>query len=266
MATVTIKGSSRRNLTGSSIKLLDITVNAGDMVVVICGYNSDTSPSSCFFGTQRFRQAGQRVDSTNGFGTTIFATRIVWETTTADFNISWSVDIGARVMAVYTIDETFATWQVVRNLQSNTTSPTSGSTTEHKDRESLAFGVLCAQGPESDVIPSWSAGWVVGERKGTTNEDGNDVTINTAYQLLTTANPISAAATDATARNWANVCTVARPVEPRGTDIFGAPVFSGDIVDYQGTNYTVLDIPLVRNVLLLETVGLVSAVECEVRN
>jgi len=237
---VTSIGTGKRETAAASIKLADTVVEANDIIICTVAYKSDVTPQSCYFGEHRLLRAGQRVDVVNGFGVTTFVSARFFDAETADLNVAWAEDIGARVITAYTVDCKFLEDQISRNLQSDSDAPNSGYSGEAAFKGSLAYAVLCSNGPDEDTPPSWEAGWTVGNRKGTSLvTDTDNITIFTGYQLLSTIDPVRARATGATIRDWANTLTILRPVNYPALDMYEFELEVGSSVNWNGASFTI---------------------------
>lgn len=251
---LTSHGAVQRENAGANIKVLDVSVSVGEMLIAVVGYVGDP-PKSCFLGDDiKLRRCGQRVDDVNGFGVTQFSSGKIFDAITADVTVSWLADIGARVMAVYSVDEYFFEDQISVNLMSASTTPHTGYTDEHAFRDSLVFGTLCSNGPQADDAPTLEAGWTVGERKGTGLAVATDnVTIQIGYQATSAADGVRLRGTGATERNWANVECTLRPAKYPILDRYEFELAIGDTVSYFGSTYTITGL-----VQLLGTIGQVA--------
>lgn len=251
---LTSKGAVKRESAGANIKVLDVDAAVGEMIIAVVGYVGEP-PQGCFMGDAfKMRRCGQRVDDTNGFGVTQFSSGKIFDAITADVTVTWLEDIGARVMAVYTVDEYFFEDQVAVNLMTASTTPHTGYTDEHAFRDSLVFGTLCSNGPQADDAPTLEAGWTVGERKGTDlATPADNVTIQVGYQATSAADGVRLRGTGATERNWANVECVLRPASYPILDRFEFELAVGDTVDYFGSSYTIASM-----VQLIGTIGQVT--------
>lgn len=258
MAVITFKGAAAFNSPGSAIFRANLSFAQDEMIVAVVAFAGTTPPNRTLIDTKGiyFNRALLKLDTVNGFGLIIYVLRCVWDAQT-DITIrtEWDSSFPAyRTLSVYSVDDQYALDLNVSTLNATTGDPTSGSTTEHKDRDSIAFGVLCAQGPETDVSLTPSAGWTLGNKRGNTNVTAEEnVTTTTLYQTLSYCDPISAAGTGATVRNWISACLVFRPIVDFAVDVYGAALYPGYFVNKaDGSDYTwreVLSIARNRNVI-----------------
>lgn len=267
MATLTDKGGITSQAASTSLTLQSISTLSDECLIVLVAFRGTVAPVAVTYGDRNLSRVYYIPDTTNNLTVCVYSARQMWREGTEDIVATWLNSVTVKLMAAYTVDSMHILDQGAAAYQSDTATPSSGFTTEHLRRDSMALALHCAAGPISDTAPTPGSGWTLGSRLGTSLATATDnVTANIFIRSLTTADPIEIDATYSTARNWIAVCGVLRPIENQAFDTYCSIIVVGDTVHYLGNSYTVESIAKGRNVVQLTGYGLAPATECEVRN
>jgi hypothetical protein len=268
MATRTETGTPlATKVAGASGTIEDVAANTGDFLCVVVAAQSTLAPISVAWGNRKMSKELQRIHETPAFMVNFYAIRRVFFGGTRDVTITWSSSIDAKVAFAFTLDSPHVLDEVARSILTASDAPSVGPTDEHLYRDDFCVGVLVAEGGTPDAAPTGiTAGWSTGTRVGTAGPPPvSNLTINQYYRQLSNSAGVSLAGSAADARDWVCLLGAFKLVRQHCVDYWGSIVDLGATVDYKGSLYVVVDVFPRRNVLELETVGRVSAVECEVR-
>lgn len=267
MATPVHEGTATGKASTTSITLEDITTELNECLLAVISFKGTNLPTEVAYGLRDMSRVAHRIDSTNEFGIAVYGIRNIGKADTRDIVATWASAIDAKILSAITLDVGHTEDQKVNSLDAASTAPSVGPTDALSNNDEFALGILHCEGATNDTEPTLSAGWTKLFRDGTVGvPPASNQTILVAYQNVTTTDALTLSGTGATERNWCNLLVTFDGQEIYTTDYNGSRVFAGDTVEYKGSTYTVANLVRGRNIVNLTGVGLVSAVECEVKN
>lgn len=182
----------------SSVSTASVTVNAGEMLVVMAAYDDEVLNSVTWNGinlTLLTPQLGAGVR-------TRIAYLLVTSTASSTVTFNWANAIVAKAWAVSKLTNVTEV-DVETGATGTSTAPSSGNfTTTHPI--SALMGVVGTEGPSGDTAGTWSNSFTAGNRSGTTgNPAAGNVTAAEGFRIVTTGTLTTAAAkTGMTSRDW----------------------------------------------------------------
>lgn len=167
MATRTAKGSAKAKASGTTLTLSSVSLTMNHAIFAIVGFQGTAVPTSVKAGTKDLNKVIQRIDLTAGFGGAIYYKRVIRNGGTRDIVATWASAIGARAMAVITVDEPMLFLEGAGNMENTASPTTSQAASDLPVHDCFHLGGFISQGPSNDAVPTLSTDWTAGQRDGT---------------------------------------------------------------------------------------------------
>lgn len=234
MATYTAKGTNTLKNTGLDISLTGVEVLAGHSLIVGTGHQGGVGPEDVTWGPRDLRRVGQRLDTPNTFGGSLWLLR-ARNTFTRTITATWAATPNARAIFASTIDGPFTKDDVALALNAATGAPSVGPTSTLSSTAGFAFGLFVSQGPSGDTAGTASTGWTLGQRAGTAGAPpAGNITIQEVYQDLSANTALSASLSGATSRDWASILVPLAPSVPDDKVLYLYGQQYGDLISATG--------------------------------
>lgn len=230
----------------TSLTLTNVAVAVGETIIVAVGVSgaSGASPTGVTWNGQALTLADASDQANVSTIAAIYYKKITTGGGTG--SVVASFDIADDVALFALKHDTLADSPFDKgaaNDDTTTTAADSGNTATTAQADEFLVGAICTSGPTTDGVPTWLNSFTAGQRDG--NFGGNNVTLNEGYHTVSSAAAYKAAATLATARDWASVIatfkiTAATPQTSTPSSI-DVPVTANDATPIVGARVVVPD-------------------------
>ncbi len=266
MATPTLEGTAKSKTNSTSITLSSITGETNECLLVVITFKGADLPTEVKWGNRVLKRSAHRINNSLLFGVAVYTQRNIALGRTSDIVATWASANDLRSISAITLPNEHVKDISASTVQPNTGDPSVTITDTLQQSNEFALGIFLSEGPGSDTSPV-ASGWTLITDDGTAGPppvSNNHWIIY--YQNLTTAEAdVVFSGTGGTSRNWVNLLITFKDEQPVAWDKYGSRLLVGDVVKYQGTDYTVVSFRRFRNVVELTTIGLVTATETELQ-
>lgn len=203
--TRTLKGSAADKASGTSLAINDVSMNAGDLLVLILSFETEsTLVSAPKYGKKEMRYI-ENSGATQGDTRVRFYRFRVRKTSTRNIVVTWNAAVTARAMIALSLTNVGKANVLSTNTHATDTgSPNSGTAVTTTIADTLHIAAFASLGGTPDTIGTAGNGHTLGARVGTSGPPvESNVTLQETHEILTATGDCRASLTGATARKWA---------------------------------------------------------------
>lgn len=212
--TRTAKGTAQSKASNTSLTISNVSLNAGDLLVVGVGYETDFALNSVQWGNRDLRLVADSPATQGDTRVRIYRARVK-NTDTRDVVATWAGNMSARAMFATALTEVSKKDVGSTNTHAaGTTAPNTGTAVTSTVADTISIAAFVSGGPSTDTVGTVGNGHTSGQRVGTTGGGAaTNVTIHETFEILSSTGNIRASKTGATGRIWANSIVAFRAVD-----------------------------------------------------
>jgi len=212
--TRTAKGTAQSKAANPTLTLSSVALNAGDMLVVGLGYETDAAIVSVKWGNRSLKLVTSSGATHGDTRVRLYRAR-VRNTFVRDVVVTWAANMSARCLFATALTEVSIKDVGSTNTHgSGTTAPTTGAAVTSTDPDTMSIAAFVSEGPSGDTAGTAGVGHTLGQRVGTTGGGASsNVTIQETFELLTVVGNVRATLSGATGRTWATSIVAFRSSE-----------------------------------------------------